>query len=77
MISVDLAARRTFTSDEARAIATELGIDFWALGRDLGRWGLLSEPERGPRAARFDVSGDDRSVTGTTALAHRTELTDH
>jgi hypothetical protein len=49
MIGVDLAAKRTFTSDEARAIATELGIDFGALGRDLGRWGLMSELEPGPR----------------------------
>jgi hypothetical protein len=32
-----LPATRTFTSNEARAIATELGIDLGALGRDLQR----------------------------------------
>jgi hypothetical protein len=37
MISVDLPATRTFMSNEARAIATELGIDLGALGRDLQR----------------------------------------
>jgi len=37
MISVDPLATRTFTSNEARAIATELGIDLGALGRDLQR----------------------------------------
>jgi len=37
MISVDPLATRTFTSNEARAIATELGIDLGALGRDLKR----------------------------------------
>ena len=37
MISVDPLATRTFTSNNARAIATELGIDLGALGRDLQR----------------------------------------
>ena len=77
MIRVDLPASRRFTSDEARAVATELGIDFGALGRDLGRWGLLSEREHGPWAARTDVSRGDRSGTGNTALAHWTEVPDH
>ena len=65
MSSVDLSATRTFTSDEAQTMATELGIDSRALGRDLGRWGLLPEVEHGPGNTEADVSGDDPSVTGT------------
>jgi hypothetical protein len=48
MISVDLPATRTFTSNNARAIATELGIDLGALGRDLQRPLRRPDPP-GPR----------------------------
>ena len=79
MGSVDLAAKRTFTTDEARAIATELGIDFGALGCDLEqfRMGLDVELEHGPRDPGTDVSGDDVVVTGKIALAHLTEFPDY
>ncbi len=54
MATVDLAAKRTFTTDEARAVATELGVDFAALGCDLEqfRMGLDVELEHGPRDLR-------------------------
>ena len=65
MMSVDLPAQRGFTGDEAQTIATELGIDPGALGRDLGRWGLLPELEHGPGDTETDVGGDDASLTGT------------
>lgn len=79
MGSVDLAAKRTFTTDETRAIATELGIDFGALGCDLEqfRMGLDVELEHGPRDPGTDVSGDDPVVTGKIALAHLTEFPDY
>ena len=35
MGTADLASKRYFTRDQARAIATELKIDFKALGCDL------------------------------------------
>ena len=49
--TVQLATKRSFTTDEARAIAAELGIDFGALGCDLEqfRMGLGVELEHGPR----------------------------
>ena len=70
---------KSFTSDEARAVATELGIDFGALGCDLEqfRMGLDVELEHGPRDPATDVSGDDRIVTGKIALAHLTEFPDY
>ena len=76
MGTVDLAAKRTFTTAEARAIATELGIDFGALWCDLEqfRMGLDVELEHGPRDPETDVSGDDVIVTGKIALAHLTEF---
>ena len=75
----ELATKRSFTSEEARAVATELGIDFGALGCDLEqfRMGLGVELEHGPRDPETDVSGDDLIVTGKIALAHLTEFPDY
>ena len=79
METVKLATKRSFTSDEARAIATQLGIDFGALGCDLEqfRMGLGVELEHGPRDPETDVSGNDPIVTGKIALAHLTEFPDY
>lgn len=75
----NLATKRTFTSDEARAVATTLEIDFGALGCDLEqfRMGLDVELEHGPRDPETDVSGNDPIVTGQIALAHLTEFPDY
>jgi Protein of unknown function (DUF5661) len=82
--TVKLATKRSFTTDEARAIATQLGIDFGALdfgalGCDLEqfRMGLGVELEHGPRDPETDVSGNDPIVTGKIALAHLTEFPDY
>lgn len=75
----ELATERSFTTEEARAIATELGIDFGALGCDLEqfRMGLDVELEHGQRDPETDVSGNDPLVTGKIALAHLTEFPDY
>src|SRR5665811_538359 len=75
----ELATKRYFTKDQARAIATKLGIDFKALGCDLEqfRMGLGVELEHGPRDPKTDVSADDEIVTGKIALAHLTEFPDY
>jgi hypothetical protein len=79
METADLAAKRYFTKDQARKIATELGIDFRVLGCDLEqfRMGLGVELEHGPRDTATDVSGNDPIVTGKIALAHLTEFPDY
>ena len=78
-MGTELATKRYFTKDQARAIATELGIDFKALGCDLEqfRLGLGVELEHGPRDAETDDSADDPIVTGKIALAHLTEFPDY
>jgi Protein of unknown function (DUF5661) len=77
--TAELSKKRYFTRDQARAIATDLGIDFRALGCDLEqfRMGLGVELEHGPRDPETDVSGDDPIVTGKIALAHLTEFPDY
>jgi hypothetical protein len=77
--TAELLTKQYFTKDQARAIATELGIDFRALGCDLEqfRLGLGVELEHGPRSPESDVSGNDPIVTGRIALAHLTEFPDY
>ena len=79
MNTTELATKRSFTTEEARTIATELGVDFGALGCDLEqfRMGLDVELEHGPRDSETDVSGNDSIVTGKIALAHLTEYPDY
>ena len=79
MGTVDQASKRYFTKDQARAIATELGIDFGPLGFDLEqfRMGLDVELEHGSRSPETDVSANDPIVTGKIALAHLTEYPDY
>ncbi|MGC8634479.1 MAG: DUF5661 family protein [Candidatus Limnocylindrales bacterium] len=79
MGTVDLAIKRSFTRDEALAIATELGIGFGALRCDLEqfRMGLNVELEHGPRDLETNVSGNDSIVTGKIALAHLKEFPDY
>ena len=79
MKTVEPAARRSFTSAEAHAIATELGIDFGALGCDLEqfRMGLGVELEHGLRDPETNVTGDDSIMTGKIALAHLKEFPDY
>lgn len=79
MGTAELSVKRYFTKDQARAIATELGIDFGALGCDLEqfRMGLGVELEHGPRDPETDVSGSDAIVTGKIALAHLAEFPDY
>ncbi len=79
MKTVEPATRRSFTSAEAHAIATELGIDFGALGCDLEqfRMGLGVELEHGLRDPETNVTGDDSIMTGKIALAHLKEFPDY
>jgi hypothetical protein len=77
--TAELTTKQYFTTDQARAIAKELEIDFGALGCDLEqfRMGLGVELEHGPRDTETDVSGNDPIVTGKIALAHLTEFPDY
>jgi hypothetical protein len=74
-----LTIKRSFTSDEALTVATELGIDFEALRFDLEqfRMGMDVELEHGPRDPETNVSGNDPIVTGKIALAHLKEFPDY
>ena len=74
-----MTVRRSFTSDEALAVATELGIDFKALRCDLEqfRMGMDVELEHGLRDPETNVTGSAPITTGKIALAHLKELPDY
>ena len=74
-----MTVKKSFTREEALAVATELSIDFKTLKCDLEqfRMGLDVELEHGPRSPKTDVTEDDWNITGKIALAHLTEFPDY
>ena len=79
MGTAETTVRQSFTREEARAVATELGMNFEALKYDLEqfRMGLDVELEHGLRSPKTNVSGDDWNITGKIALAHLNEFPDY
>ena len=79
MGTTEMTIRKSFTREEALAVATELGFDFETVKYDLEqyRMGLDVELEHGPRSPKTDVSGDDSIITGKIALAHLNEFPDY
>ena len=74
-----MIASETFTADEARSVAAEIGIDWDTAPFDLEqfRMGMEVELEHGRRDPQTDVTGSDPVVTGKIALAHLKELPDY
>ena len=74
-----MAERKSFTSDEARAVGTEIGIDWETAPFDVEQFraGMDVELEHGFQDMLTNVSGDDPHVTGKIALAHLNEFADY
>lgn len=68
-----------FTTEEARRIGLELGIDWDTSPFDVEQFhaGMEVELEHGARDADTNVTGDDALQTGKIALAHLRELPDY
>lgn len=71
--------RRSFSPEEARSIAEQIGIDWASSPFDLEQFraGMDVELEHGTRDPGTDVTGDDPVLTGKIALAHLRELPDY
>jgi len=71
--------RRSFTTEQAEAVAEMLGIDLVQEGIALEsfRRGMEVELEHGWRDPRTNVTNDDPVVTGKIALAHLREMPDY
>ena len=67
------------TTDEARRIGDQIGIDWASAPFDVEqlRAGMEVELEHGAHDPATDVTGDDPVVTGKIALAHLKEFPDY
>jgi len=72
-------ARSGFTTDQAAAVAAELGLslDEEAFDLEQFRRGLVVELEHGLRSPDLNVTDDDPILTGKIAWAHLRELPDY
>jgi hypothetical protein len=68
--------RRT-TSEEARRVGDEIGVDWGRFDLEQFRSGMDVEFEHGSHDPQTDVTGDDPIVTGKIALAHMKEFPDY
>ena len=72
-------SRKTFTTEEARQIGAEIGIDWTAAAYSVDefRAGLAVELEHGLHDPETNVTNDDPHVTGKIARAHLNEFADY
>jgi Protein of unknown function (DUF5661) len=73
---IDVTARRT-TTEEARRVGDEIGVDWSRLELEQFRAGMDVEYEHGSHDPQTDVTHDDPVVTGKIALAHLKEFADY
>ncbi|MRR54060.1 MAG: hypothetical protein EG822_06045 [Deltaproteobacteria bacterium] len=72
-----MAAKKHFTTEQAREIGGKLGIDWIRFNVEQFRMGLDVELEHGLIDPSTDVTGDDPLLTGKIALAHLNEFADY
>jgi hypothetical protein len=74
-----MSERTSFTSEEARLIGEQIGIDWAAAAFDVEqfRMGMDVELEHGLHDLDTNVTGDDPVATGKIALAHLNEFPDY
>ena len=68
-----------FTSDQARRIGEEIGIDWSSVPFDVEQFrrGMEVELEHGLHDVLTNVTDDDPVITGKIALAHLKEFSDY
>lgn len=69
--------KKIFSTDEARNVGNQLGIDWSKFDVEQFRMGMNVELEHGLRDLHTNVTGDDSLMTGKIALAHLNEFPDY
>jgi hypothetical protein len=71
--------RTNFTTEEARRVGEQIGIDWASAPFDVEQFqgGMEVELEHGLRDRHTNVTDDDPILTGKIALAHLTEFPDY
>ena len=72
-----MTVKKAFTTEEARRIGEELGIDWSEYDVEQYRMGLDVELEHGLVDPHTNVTDDDPVLTGKITLAHLNEFPDY
>jgi hypothetical protein len=72
-----LTETRRTTSEEARRVGDEIGVDWTRFDLEQFRAGMDVEFEHGTHDPQTNVTDDDPIVTGKIALAHMKEFPDY
>jgi len=72
-----LSEERRTTSEEARRVGDQIGVDWDRFDLEQFRAGMDVEYEHGSHDPQTDVTGDDPVTTGKIALAHMKEFPDY
>ena len=72
-----MSERKVFTSDQAKEIGEQLGINWSKFDIEQFRMGMDVELEHGTSDLLTNVTDNDSLVTGKIALAHLTEFPDY
>lgn len=70
-------SKRQISTEEARSIGTQLGINWTQIDLEQFRRGLEVELEHGAHDPETNVTGDDLNLTGKIAWAHLKEIRDY
>jgi hypothetical protein len=72
-----MESKKRFTTEEAKEIGDQLGIDWSKWDVEQFRMGLDVELEHGTVSPSTNVSDDSPVITGKIALAHLNEFADY
>ena len=72
-----MAETRRTTSEEARRVGEEIGVDWSRFDLEQFRMGMDVEFEHGSHDPQTNVTDDDPIVTGKIALEHMKEFPDY
>ena len=72
-----MTSKKEFTTEEAKRIGEQLGIDWSKFDVEQFRMGLDVELEHGLVHLKTNVTSDDEIMTGKIALAHLNEFADY
>jgi hypothetical protein len=72
-----MGSKRQISTEEARSVGTQLGLDWAQIDLEQFRRGLEVELEHGAHDPETNVTGDDLALTGKIAWAHLKEIGDY
>ena len=72
-----MSQAKEFSTEEAREIGDQIGVDWNSIPIEEFRVGLRVELEHGARDPQTNVTDDDPVLTGKIALAHLKEFPDY